>query len=230
MMYGLLDFSSIQEISEWVIVARILLATLFGGILGIERTRKRRAAGFRTYILVCISSAVVMMTGQFINANLSTSDPARLAAQVISGIGFLGAGTILITGSRQIKGLTTAAGLWSAACMGITIGIGFYFAAFVMCFVVLIVMTFFEWLQSSFISRSHIIRLYVVLQAFENVYDFLELAKSKNIVIKDFETMRPDFGSGIGVLFVMEFREKKSHGEVINLLRDCKGINFVEEV
>jgi putative Mg2+ transporter-C (MgtC) family protein len=229
-VFDIFKFNGIQEINEWVIILRIVLATVFGGILGMERTRKRRAAGFRTYILVCISSTVVMMTGQFINENLSMTDPTRMAAQVISGIGFLGAGTILVTGSHQIKGLTTAAGLWAAACMGIAIGIGFYFAAFIMCLIVLVVMTCFDWIQTKFISRSHKIRLYVVLQNFENIYDFLELAKSKNIIINDFETARPDFGTGIAVVFIMEFREKKSHAEVINLIRDCKGISYVEEI
>lgn len=114
--------------------------------------------------------------------------------------------------------------------MGIAIGIGFYFAAFIMCFVVLVVMSFFDWIESRYISRSHRIRLYVVLQIFEIINDFLELAKNKNIIIDDFETTHTEFETGIGVVFMLRFREKKSHAEVVELIRDCKGIKYLEEI
>ena len=112
------------------ICVRILAAIICGGILGLERERKKHAAGFRTYILVCLGSAVVMMLNDFLTIK-SGSDAARLGAQVISGIGFLGAGTILITSKNRIKGLTTAAGLWTSACTGLAIGAGFYTLAFI---------------------------------------------------------------------------------------------------
>jgi putative Mg2+ transporter-C (MgtC) family protein len=108
---------------------RILLACLFGGIIGYEREQTNRPAGFRTHILVCVGSALVMMTGEYITAHFgSTADPARLGAQVVSGIGFLGAGTILRAGFN-VRGLTTAASLWAVSCVGLACGIGFYSAA-----------------------------------------------------------------------------------------------------
>ena len=109
--------SMLEELKIVSTNVRLALALLLGGILGIERGRKRRPAGLRTYMIVCMASALVMLTGEYIVEKYGTGDPARLGAQVISGIGFLGAGTIIIT-SRQVKGLTTAAGLWGAACMG----------------------------------------------------------------------------------------------------------------
>ena len=109
----------------WTILIRMLLAIICAGSIGVERSRKRQAAGLRTYILVCLGAALVMMLSDFLVMNNPSSDAGRLGAQVISGIGFLGAGTILITSKNKIKGLTTAAGLWAAACTGLAIGAGF---------------------------------------------------------------------------------------------------------
>ena len=116
----------LRDLNVVSISLRILLSILIGGILGVERGRKNRPAGLRTYILVCLGSALVMMTNQYVYVTFETGDPVRLGAQVISGIGFLGAGTIVLTGRNKIMGITTAAGLWTAACSGLAIGIGFY--------------------------------------------------------------------------------------------------------
>ena len=119
------------EISIWSIMVRFILAFLCSGLIGMERARRRHAAGFRTYILVCIGSMIAIFTNQYIFEVYGTGDVGRLGAQVISGIGFLGAGTILVTSRSQIKGLTTAAGLWVSACIGLAIGIGFYTVAII---------------------------------------------------------------------------------------------------
>ncbi|MDL2257693.1 MgtC/SapB family protein [Eubacteriales bacterium OttesenSCG-928-K08] len=231
MTYEFFDSLGLQQLTEQAVVFRIILATVFGGLLGWERTRKRRAAGFRTYMLVCIGATVVMMTGQFIFEHISTTaDPARLGAQVISGIGFLGAGTIIVTGAHQIKGLTTAAGLWSSACMGIALGIGFYWAAFVMVIVMLLVMTIFDWLQNRWISKSNRIRLHVIFDNIQSITCFLELAKENHIQVDDFETTRSPTGAGAAVLFMLRFQEKKSHGEIIEMVRHCEGLISIEEI
>lgn len=109
----------LRELNFFSIIFRVFLSLIFGGVIGLERSRKKRPAGFRTYMLVCLSSALVMMTNQFIFSNFGGSDPARLGGQVISGIGFLGAGTIIVTSRSQVRGLTTAAGLWASACLGL---------------------------------------------------------------------------------------------------------------
>ncbi len=113
-------------------IIRLALACLLGGIIGFEREHVHRPAGFRTHILVCVGSALVMITSEYIYYHFSShvnTDPARLGAQVISGIGFLGAGTIIKEGI-SVKGLTTAASLWAVSCVGIAVGIGFYGGAF----------------------------------------------------------------------------------------------------
>lgn len=117
---------AVRGVSLGAILLKIVISLLLGGALGYERGMKNRPAGFRTYMLVCLGSAMVMMTNQFIFQYYDGGDIVRMGAQVISGIGFLGAGTIMVTGRQQIRGITTAAGLWAAACCGLAIGIGFY--------------------------------------------------------------------------------------------------------
>ena len=119
------------DINIWSILLRLVLAVLFGGAIGVERATKRHAAGFRTYILVCVGATLAMLVNQYTVVTFDSGDATRLGAQVISGIGFLGAGSILITSRSQVRGLTTAAGLWASACVGLAIGAGFYTAAVV---------------------------------------------------------------------------------------------------
>ncbi|HHY83733.1 MAG TPA: MgtC/SapB family protein [Clostridiales bacterium] len=115
---------------NWGIIIKLLLAMVFGGIIGLEREIGNRPAGFRTHTLVCMGSVLVMMTSEYLIKTYTSlePDPSRLGAQVISGIGFLGVGTILKDGSR-VRGLTTAASLWVVACIGLAIGVGFYWGA-----------------------------------------------------------------------------------------------------
>lgn len=113
------------------ITVRIGMALLFGGALGAERGLRNRPAGFMTYVLVCIGSTTIMLTNQYISVNFPQIDPTRFGAQVVSGIGFLGAGTIIVTQNDEVRGLTTAAGLWLAAGLGLAIGAGFYAGAVV---------------------------------------------------------------------------------------------------
>jgi putative Mg2+ transporter-C (MgtC) family protein len=122
------------------VAIRLVLAVLFGGIIGLERGRQRRAAGLRTHILVCLGAALVTTVGFYSTQVLGNvnADPMRVAAQVISGIGFLGVGTILVKGRFQITGLTTAAGLWVTAAIGIALGAGFYEGA-IIAFIVTVI-------------------------------------------------------------------------------------------
>lgn len=134
--------SDVWFISSWDLTLRIVLALILGGLIGLEREWSNHAAGFRTHILVCVGSASIMLLSiygfsEFVNEFNVRTDPARLAAQVISGIGFLGAGAILRTGS-SISGLTTAASIWVVAAIGLAVGAGFYYAAFLVTALVLI--------------------------------------------------------------------------------------------
>lgn len=125
-----LVLEELSKFSVWSVLFRIVLATILGGLIGLERENVGRAAGLRTYILVCLGATVTVLVELYTVYDLGlTSDPMRLSAQVISGIGFLGAGTILTRNDSQVIGLTTAAGLWTTACIGLAVGIGFYWLA-----------------------------------------------------------------------------------------------------
>lgn len=105
---------------------------LFGGYIGAERIRKRRPAGIKTHAIVSLGAALVVLTNEYMYLQMPHNvDVARMAGQVVSGVGFLGAGTIMINGRNQVTGLTTAAGIWLSACIGIAVGIGFEWAALV---------------------------------------------------------------------------------------------------
>lgn len=153
-------------LSTTEILLRISLACIFGGFIGLERESVNRPAGFRTHILVCVGSALTMLTGIFLFNTYSCQsnlDPARLGAQVISGIGFLGAGTILREG-LTVKGLTTAASLWAIACIGIAIGSGFYMAAAITTALVFVILLFFTKFEAYFHRKYNesIIKLSVI--------------------------------------------------------------------
>ena len=119
-------FDGFRSVTIWSVALRMALAVLCGGIIGIEREYKRRPAGFRTHILICLGAAMTTLTSQYLYLVLGYyTDMARLGAQVVAGIGFIGAGTIIVTRRQRVKGLTTAAGLWAAAIIGLALGGGF---------------------------------------------------------------------------------------------------------
>ena len=154
----------LRELNTVSIIVRLTLATICAGILGHERGKKKRPAGFRTHIVVCIGATMVMVTSQYMTDVLGiTTDASRMGAQVISGIGFLGAGTIMVVGRNQVKGLTTAAGLWACACMGLAIGIGFYEGAIITCIYLLAVVTFLHRLDLYSRTHSKVLEVYVEL-------------------------------------------------------------------
>lgn len=133
------------------ILIRLLLAFIAGGVIGLERERSNKFAGFRTHILVSVGSCVATITSLqlfFQYQDMSNLDPARLTAQILSGIGFLGAGTIIKT-SNGVVGLTTAAGIWFTACIGISIGYGYYFIGSVSSMILILVVYILKFIDSS---------------------------------------------------------------------------------
>lgn len=154
---------------------RILLALIVGGIIGMERGRQGRAAGMRTHILVCLGATLTSMTGMYAYGVLGVgNDPLRIAAQVISGIGFLGVGTILIKGRFQITGLTTAAGIWCAATIGIALGIGFYEGALVTFLASVIAVTVMHRFEYKVTRRHTRFGMYVEITSAEHVRHIID--------------------------------------------------------
>lgn len=219
------------ELNALSVTVRVVLAMLCSGILGIERTKKRRPAGLRTYMLVCVGSAVVMMTGLYIFGSTGAGDPTRMAAQVVSGIGFIGAGTIIFTRYKQVKGLTTAAGIWASACMGIAIGGGFYIGALITCAALLFIMIFADRFESRYSHRLRLLHCYAVLEDIAAVKAFLKRLRVEKIRVFDVEIKdATDTMPGITVYASLSYPEKKSQDEMLAYVSDFDGVLFVEKI
>ena len=178
---------TIRELTLTGIVIRILVSILLGGIIGLERGMKNRPAGLRTYMLVCMGSCVVMLINQYTTQVFGTGDPVRLGAQVISGIGFLGAGTIVVTSHNQIKGLTTAAGLWASACIGLAIGIGLYEVAIVAGVGVFLVLTVLHECDYYMRSRTRMVDVYIELEQTVNLGKFIRNIRDMGLEISNIQ-------------------------------------------
>ncbi len=136
-----------EEFNIWSVAVRIVLAAVLGGIIGFERGIHGRAAGLRTHILVCVGAAITALIGVFGHEAFANGDQFRISAQVISGIGFLGVGMILVRNRTAVTGLTTAAGLWTTSIIGIAVGYGFYEGALIatiICFISVTLLGHFE--------------------------------------------------------------------------------------
>ena len=178
----------IREVTYLAIVVRIVVSVFLGGILGLERGLKNRPAGLRTYMLVCVGSCLIMLTNQYVNQVFQTGDPVRMGAQVVSGIGFLGAGTIVVTRRNQIKGLTTAAGLWAAAAVGLAIGVGLYEAGILCGVVIFFVLSLVHRWDNQMRNTSRVLEIYVELNKTLNLGDFMRKVREMGLDIDDVRT------------------------------------------
>lgn len=227
------DFQTdLNSINDSSIILRLVLAVVLGGIIGFERGRSGRPAGLRTHILVCLGAVLAMMTNQYIYEEFGVSDPTRMAAQVISGIGFLGAGTILVTGRHQVKGLTTAAGLWATACMGLAIGIGFYKAAIAACIMITFATVVLHRFDNFLVSKSKIMDLYVEFSNTVPITSVLETLKSFQINIDNIEIVKPTYGANaqLAAIMTIKLKQKKVRVDVIAKLCSLDGVEFAEEI
>ena len=229
-MYHLPD--CFYEINLLSVSLRLILALLFGGIIGLERGSNRHPAGFRTHILVCVGAALAMMTNQFILQQFDTGDPARLGAQVITGVGFLGVGTILVTGRHKIKGLTTAAGLWASACLGLAIGIGFYSGAIVAALIIFFSLTMLPRIENYFYERSRVMEIYLEagsLDDYKKVTRYIKSIGSSFVESHILQTSPVTAGSIALNLSVMLPKEI-SRQEALATIESIDGIFLVEEI
>ncbi len=209
------------------ISVRILMSMICGGVIGIERGRSRQPAGMRTYMLVCMGAAVVMMTGQYMYDHFQSGDPARLGAQVISGIGFLGAGSIITFGKTKIKGLTTAAGLWTAACIGLSIGIGFYIAGIIATMAVSLIMTQFKKLEYHLIFDDVWLSMYVEMDEDAKMADIAREIAGFGLEIGEVQVGKKRKGFQKAVINLKN-TEHKGREEVLKYLENMKEIQFVK--
>ena len=212
---------------------RVLAASVCGGLIGLERELKGRPAGLKTFSLVCIGAALAMVTNEYI-ARISggNEDLARMAAQVISGIGFLGAGTIIVTGTNQIRGLTTAAALWVTAALGICIGAGFYTGAFGSIGIILLSSMVCRMIDQLVAGKSRILKLYVEGVNEEFMLVLIDYLESSGIRIRNV-TRRSEnkwYKKDTCVMAELDLGCRRCHREVIDSIRQLKGLRYVEEI
>ncbi len=226
-------YQYLNDINPVSTAFRLFLAVLLGGIIGLERGANKHPAGFRTHILVCVGATLAMVTNQYIFENMTAiADPSRMGAQVITGVGFLGVGTIMVTGGQKIKGLTTAAGLWASACIGLAIGIGFYYGAAIAAFFVFMSLTFLRRIEIFFYELSPVMDLYVELDSLPKLREFQNFVRSKGIIITSSHFNKAGSISSDGIGFHMSIKMPKGmkHADVIEILGTHEGLYIIEEI
>ena len=226
------NFIWLSELTIGSIIVRLTLVIIFSGIIGIERASKKHEAGLRTYVLVCVGAAVAMLTNQFIFEAFGTGDVGRIAAQVISGIGFLGAGTILITSRNQIKGLTTAACLWACACMGLAIGIGFYTLTIVGFVLIIIVLVLLNPLEKYLIKFVSTYSIHIELLARTDLKELINLSRKMNMKILSIERNAAYANSGLSVYTInfKKIQKNEENSHFIQKIKELPYVNYVEEL
>ena len=225
-------FDSLRDITFFSVFFRMILAFVFGGLIGLERSYKNRPAGFRTHILVCIGSTVASMTGLYLYLNLHfPTDISRLGAQVVSGLGFIGAGTIFVTRKRTIKGLTTAAGLWTTGIIGLAVGAGFYEGALITTALVLITETYFSRVGNR-IHRTPEFKILVTYQEKTALDHVMRYCKDQKMSISNLQVVSTTAAEPVtySALITLRPRVNLDQDVIMAHLREIGGIFEIDEV
>lgn len=227
----------LQSLNFSTVVFRVVLSVLLSGLIGMERDIKHRSAGLRTHMLVSLGATIIMITNEYIYYIYPEAqiDITRMGAQVVSGIGFIGAGTILVTSDNRVKGLTTAAGLWVAAAIGMAVGIGYYELAILSAITVLIIVTFLRPVKRAIQSRVEVYELTLLIFSQNGVSGFLEYTADHNIRIMDIDiehSPSQDDEDDLTVLFKtsVDLGNDMSEDEFIDGVKNIPGIHYAVSV
>lgn len=229
----LMIFDNLRTVTLASITLRLVLAVVCGGAVGLERAYKRRPAGFRTHILICLGAAMTTLTSQYLYLNMHYyTDMARLGAQVVAGIGFIGAGTIIVTRQQRVKGLTTAAGLWASAIIGLALGAGFYEGGIITTIMILIAELWFSRLEYRVLDNVPEINLYMEYTDKACLEHVLCIYRDMNVKIVNMEITRSK-GSrkhNACAIFTLRLNKKCPVGYVIQSISATEGVIMVEEL
>ena len=233
-----------RELNIASVLLRLVLAMAFGGMIGLERGRKHRAAGFRTYMLVCLGSALTSIMSQYLFVQLGTVwaeiaattgkqvDVSRFGAKVYSGIGFLAAGTIIVTGRQEVKGLTTAAGLWASACMGIAIGAGFYECVIIAFVLMFLCIHFLPMVEVYLLENARNMNIYVELKSLDEIGTLLTRVKAQGVQIYSVEIDRggEEHHRYPSAVLSVRLENHQQHPQVLAALSEVKGVTMIDEI
>ncbi len=226
-------FDFVREMGTGAVTIRLFAAFIGGGIIGLEREYKRRPAGFRTHILIALGAAITMLTNLYLYQVLHLyTDIARLGAQAIAGIGFIGAGTIIVTRRHRVKGLTTAAGLWTAAIIGLVCGAGFVELALFTTALVLIaelLLVRLEYFLKNKADRAHI---YVEYRKASVIEDVLSVMRDRGVTVRDLEITRSaeeSDGPMFSAAMILQIQRSETIENLALALQRLDGVARVEE-
>ncbi len=220
------------EITLLSIVLRLLCAFLLGSFLGAERATKSHAAGLRTYTLVCLGACIAVLVNLVL---FQKADTARIAAAVVQGIGFIGAGTIITTTRNQIRGLTTAAALWASGIIGLAFGAGFYTVGIIGSILSIIVVMYMPRLEGKLQRRVRTFDIHVELMTRKDLKVLLDFLRSKNLRIKSIAYDPAYANTGLSVYSLAIYSEGKKNEyliaeQVINMVNDLEYVNYCESI
>ena len=219
----------LSDFNPVTVILRVLLAALAGALVGLEREFHGRAAGMRTHMMVALGAALAAMIGLYTVHELGiSSDPMRVGAQVISGVGFLGAGTILLRGGgSRITGLTTAAGLWTAASIGLAVGIGFYVGAFMTVIAAMLTFTLITSLEKFLNRKRRRMAIYLELEDVDAVSPMLEMLRTE-YGLMEAQVTPPRSGTAphVGMEILVQVPQKLSTSENLKRFADLPRVVF----
>lgn len=223
--------SLVEDFNTTSIVIRLVLSCIFGGLIGIEREQKRHSAGFRTFTLVCLGSTLATIANLYLYDITGSADTSRIAAGVVSGIGFLGVGTIIVTRNNRVKGLTTAAALWTTGCLGVALGSGMVFTSILAFAIIMITMSILQHLSSYIGAHNRIITLYVEVKEETALDNFLAYVKEKEYTILTLEKTKNELTKGhFSVSLEMDLGKHMLHTDVVHEMGKVDGVFYIEEV
>ena len=240
----LMQLEYLRELNTASVVLRLVLALLLGGLIGLDRGLRHRPAGPRTYTLVCVGAALTMILSQYEYVMLTTdwasaaeavglkTDVSRFGAQVINGIGFLGAGTVIATNQQKVKGLTTASGLWASACLGLVVGASFYECALIAFLIILVTMWLLRPLEDYLIERSRNINLYVEFRSMSDMAEVLRVIKEQDISIFDMDIHhgKEQIVQKPNAVLYLRMGRREQHHRIVALLSDLDEVYTVKEL
>lgn len=222
------------DLSAWTgtnVMLRMAAAVVLGSLVGIDRGAKRRGGGARTDAAVCLGAAIVVMTGQYMEIRYQgTTDVARMASQVVSGVGFLGAGSIIVSG-HQVKGLTSAAGIWVCACIGLAVGIGFVDGAFLATAILLGMLHILPWIEERVYRHSRYMILHVEAAESGAATGLLRKLKADGCMVDMFEVDRlGEDAQSLTITVTVRLPRRLSREEYVQSLMEISGVRSIDSM
>ncbi|MDD6282699.1 MAG: MgtC/SapB family protein [Oribacterium sp.] len=228
-------FNNLRDLTFASIALRMLLSVVCGGLVGLEREYKRRSAGFRTHILICLGASMTTLTGQYLGLYMHYyTDMARLGSQVIAGIGFIGAGTIITTQQHQVKGLTTAAGLWVSAIIGLAFGAGFFEGGLITTVLVLIAEIYLSHLEFWIRANAPDITLFIQYDNASTFNKIIQYLHEHDLSVLNTEITRQESPEGeeskMCAILSVALNRANPVSRVVHEINQITGVGSVEEL